>query len=145
MRGRPARNVDYRAKFALIATALAALIAVAVAGASTPLGTSWAGSGSGTTDVVSDGTAGSAEFHYSYQPPGNNGVTGSWQFATTAAEAGTVQVKWAWSGLHAWSKLRRTSIPSSHTTVPRRRLSASTLARRSAVRRLPTGFRTTER
>ena len=55
--------------------------------AGTPLGTHWDATGSGSTTVVSDGTSGPAEFNYFFDPtPGANGVgvSGNWQFATTA-------------------------------------------------------------
>ena len=59
----------------------------------------WTGSGSGTTTVVSDGSSAPAEFTYD-----NSGISasGSWEFKTTAASAGTHDLQWAYTGHHAF-------------------------------------------
>ena len=64
-----------------------------------PVDSPWTGSGSGTTTVVSDGSSAAAEFTYD-----NSGVSasGSWEFKTTAASAGTHDLQWAYTGNHAF-------------------------------------------
>jgi PASTA domain len=65
--------------------ALVALLTVALAGAvaptaaSQPVDSPWAGTGTGTTTVVSDGTTGPAVFSYS-----SSDFQGSWTFSTVA-------------------------------------------------------------
>ena len=62
----------------------------------------WTGSGSGTTTVVSDGSSAQAEFIYD-----NSGTSasGSWEFKTTAALAGTHDLQWAYTGFHAFHQV----------------------------------------
>ncbi len=61
----------------------------------------WAAAGNGTTTVVDDGTGGSPEFTYSYDP-GSGGGTGEWNFFTTAASAEELVLDWSFTGLHAF-------------------------------------------
>ncbi len=58
----------------------------------------WTGSGSGTTTVVSDGSSAPAEFTYDNPGP----FSGSWEFKTTAASAGTHELDWVYSGFHSF-------------------------------------------
>ena len=64
----------------------------------------WTGSGSGTTVVVSDGSSAPAEF--TYNNPGS--FSGSWEFKTTAASAGTHTLDWDYSGLHSFFQVTAT-------------------------------------
>lgn len=58
----------------------------------------WTGGGSGTTNVVSDGSAGPAVFTYAHNGP----YSGSWEFSTTAASTGSHTLTWDYSGFHSW-------------------------------------------
>jgi PASTA domain len=75
-------------RFALVAVLTAALAGVVVSSAaSRPPDAPWAGTGTGTTTVVSDGTLGPAVF--TYDAPGSPDVfreEGSWTFSTVAQE-----------------------------------------------------------
>lgn len=83
--------------------ALRTVLTVAIAGivvqaaASTPVDHPWAGTGTGTTTVVSDGTSGPAVFSYS-----QTGMDGSWSFSTVASGTRVVQLAWAYSGFHSF-------------------------------------------
>ena len=57
----------------------------------------WSGTGTGTTAVVSDGSAPPAVFTYDAWS-----YSGSWDFQATAAAARTVLLKYHYTGLHAW-------------------------------------------
>jgi hypothetical protein len=83
---------------AALTIALAAVLAPAAAAQT--LDSPWTGSGSGTTNVVSDGASAPAEFTYSKLgfPP-----TGTWEFSTTADSARAVELDWAYDGFHAWA------------------------------------------
>lgn len=61
------------------------------------LDTPWSGTGTGTTAVVSDGSAPPAEFAYDAWS-----FYGNWSFQTTAATTRTVLLKYRYEGLHAW-------------------------------------------
>ncbi len=75
------------------------LAAVAVQPAlSNPVDHPWAGSGSGTTTVVSDGSAGPAVFQY--QDLGE--FSGSWNFSTTASTTRTVNLTYDYTGFNAF-------------------------------------------
>lgn len=65
----------------------------------------WTASGPGTVAVVSNGTAGDAVMTYE--------MSGSavwspqeWEFETTASQAGTVTLPWAYSGFHSFFQVR---------------------------------------
>lgn len=60
----------------------------------------WLGAGTGTTTVVSDGSAGPAEFTYDARS-----FSGVWNFQTVAASARTVLLKYHYQGLHAWFRV----------------------------------------
>ena len=66
------------------------------------LDTPWAGSGTGATKVVANGTA--ADPQFDYDATGN--FDGSWTFNATAASDRAVPLKWEYSGLHAWYLVR---------------------------------------
>jgi hypothetical protein len=57
----------------------------------------WSGSGTGTTTVVSDGTATNPQFDYSA-----TAFDGSWTFSTTAGSARSVPVAWESSGFYSF-------------------------------------------
>jgi hypothetical protein len=57
----------------------------------------WSGSGTGTTTVVSDGSAGDPVLTYQA-----NGFAGTWTFGATAASARTVAVAYDYSGFHSF-------------------------------------------
>ena len=61
------------------------------------LDTPWSGTGTGTTAVVSDGSAPPAEFAYDARS-----FYGAWSFQTTADTARTVLLKYSYEGFHAW-------------------------------------------
>ncbi len=69
--------------------------------------TSWSGSGTGSTSVVSDGSTGPAQFTYSYSNgnPGP-GASGSWTFSTTSDSTGPVNLAWSYSGFNAYFEVR---------------------------------------
>jgi hypothetical protein len=76
-----------------------ALAGVAVqAAASHPVDHPWAGAGSGTTTVVSDGTSGPAVFTYSQ----HFGFSGAWSFSTVASSTRTVNLAWNYTGFHSF-------------------------------------------
>lgn len=84
-----------------VAAVCAALGAFAMSGpavAATP----WSGSGTGTTNVVSDGTSSAPEFTYSYSNPCHCGASGSWTFSTTSDVSGSVDLAWSYTGFNAY-------------------------------------------
>jgi hypothetical protein len=86
---------------------LAVVIAACAAAVTATGGTStvWTGSGTGTTTVVNDGaTGGPAEF--TYNGTGINGVSGNWDFHTTAASTGAVALSYTYTGFHAFFSVR---------------------------------------
>ncbi len=102
-RKRASRWLGLVPALALVVASLAGPYAAAAA----PGATAWTGSaGPGTTNVVSDGTAGPAVFTYDYDPTGPTvigaGATGTWTFSTTADASGPVQLDWSYTGFHAF-------------------------------------------
>ena len=61
----------------------------------------WAGTGTATTTVTSDGTTGNPQLDYSV-----NGNSGSWTFNTTAKSARKLPISWRYKGYHAWFQVR---------------------------------------
>jgi hypothetical protein len=89
--------------FALRTVLTIALAGIVVqAAASRPVDHPWAGTGTGTTTVVSDGTSGPAVFSYSQ----TTGFSGSWSFATVASSTRVVQLAWNYSGFHSFFEVR---------------------------------------
>jgi hypothetical protein len=75
-------------------------VAVQVA-ASRPVDAPWAGTGTGTTTVVSDGTSGPAVFSYDQ----TTGFDGSWRFSTVASRTRVVQLAWTYTGFHSFFRV----------------------------------------
>jgi hypothetical protein len=71
----------------------------------TAAATAWNASGPGTVTVVSDGTSGDAAMSYDLQGPAVWSPQ-SWEFETTAAQAGTVTLPWSYTGFHAFFQVR---------------------------------------
>ena len=74
---------------------------------------SWAGDApaeaAGTFLAAGDGAAGPAQFTYDVlddDPDVGNGEAGEWTFFTTAAENGTINVPWRYTGFHAFFQVR---------------------------------------
>lgn len=65
----------------------------------------WTGSGSGSTNVVSDGITPPAVFQYSdnYYVDVYNGYSGSWHFDAVASSTRMVVLKYNYTGFHAYS------------------------------------------
>jgi subtilisin family serine protease len=61
----------------------------------------WSGTGTATTTVTADGTAGNAVLDYSV-----NGFTGNWTFSNTAKSARKQPIAWRYKGYHAWFQVR---------------------------------------
>jgi subtilisin family serine protease len=61
----------------------------------------WAGSGTATTTVTSDGTNGPAVLNYS-----TVGWSGNWTFQNTAQSARKQSIAWRYNGYHAWFQVR---------------------------------------
>lgn len=83
----------------MVPAAILALCAFAVFSSANAelLDTPWSGAGTGTTSIVSDGSAPPAEFGYAAQS-----YFGAWNFQTVAASARTVVLKYKYEGYHAW-------------------------------------------
>jgi hypothetical protein len=87
---------------------LGVALVVAVAGiavqsaASHPVDHPWAGTGSGTTNVVNDGTSGPAVFSYNYFGASCCGATGAWSFSTVASSTRTVKLNYTYAGFNAF-------------------------------------------
>ena len=79
-----------------------ATVTITVTPVNEPVDSPWSGSGSGTTAEVSDGSIVPAVFTYD-----NSGfaASGSWQFETTAAAAGTHTLLWDYTANHAFSQV----------------------------------------
>jgi hypothetical protein len=78
------------------------VVAVSLAGAAPAMAAGgldapWSGSGTGTTTVVSDGSAGNPVFTYQA-----SGFNGTWTFGATAASARTATVAYDYSGFHSF-------------------------------------------
>src|SRR5688500_9827868 len=56
----------------------------------------------GIKTVPRDGAGGVAEFQYNHDLGVSGGASGSWDFHTTAAQSGTVNLDFLFTGLHAW-------------------------------------------
>jgi hypothetical protein len=90
-------------RFGLGAVLVLALAGIAVQpAASHPVDNPWAGTGSGTTNVVSDGTSGPAVLSYNYFGNPCCGATGSWSFSTVASSTRTVELNWTYTGFNAY-------------------------------------------
>ena len=70
-------------------------------GAGTNVDAPWAGGGTGTTNIASDGTGARPRFEYHV-----NGDGGVWVFSATAGSARRIAVDWCYSGFHAWFNVR---------------------------------------
>jgi hypothetical protein len=84
----------------LVSLVVAAAVSLAGAGpamAAGGLDAPWSGSGTGTTTVVSDGSAGDPVLTYQA-----NGFAGTWTFGATAASARTATVAYDYSGYHSF-------------------------------------------
>jgi hypothetical protein len=81
----------------MLVVAAVPLAGAAPAMAAGGLDAPWSGSGTGTTTVVSDGSAGDPVFAYQV-----NGFDGTWSFRATAASARTVTVAYDYSGFHSF-------------------------------------------
>jgi hypothetical protein len=85
-------------RFGLGAALTVAFAAILVPlAAANPVDHPWTGSGTGTTTVVSDGTAGPAVFQYNQV-----GRDGAWNFSTTASSTRVVQLAWTYTGFHSF-------------------------------------------
>lgn len=69
---------------------------------SNPVDHPWTGSGSGTTTVVSDGSAGPAVFQYHVFGSPFSGASGAWSFSTTASATQTVNLTYDYTGFNAF-------------------------------------------
>ena len=101
-----------RCQFQLMFPCLALSSVVLVIALLLPIGalaqtvdTPWTGSGSGTTTVLSDGSSAPSQFTYDQQ---YQGFSGSWEFKTTAASAGTHNLTWDYAGFHAYYQVKVT-------------------------------------
>jgi hypothetical protein len=61
----------------------------------------WVGSGLGTVNVVSNGTIPPAQMNYKMNPAGLR-TTRTWSFSTTAGSTGTRNLKYEYTGFHAY-------------------------------------------
>lgn len=89
---------------ALSIRALSVLFALLLGGSSAHaalLDIPWSGQGTGTTTLVSDGTAPPAEFHYLAQGP----FSGNWSFATVAGYSRMVILTYEYTGYHSWFRV----------------------------------------
>lgn len=77
----------------------------AFAKAPSPARVAWTATGPGTVTRVADGTAGDAVMSYEMH---GSGVWSpqTWQFTTTAAQAGTVSLPWSYVGFHSFFRVR---------------------------------------
>ena len=90
-------------RFGLGAVLVVASAAIAVQpAASHPVDNPWVGTGSGTTNVVSDGTSGAAVFSYSDVDSCHCGISGSWNFSTVAGSTRTLKLNYTYAGFHAY-------------------------------------------
>ena len=80
--------------------ALALGVALWLSAAAGAAATPWSGSGTGTTSVVSNGTAGVAQFTYSDSE--FCCASGSWTFSTVSNSSGSIPLDWSYSGYHAF-------------------------------------------
>ncbi len=64
--------------------------------------TPWGGSGTGSTNVASDGSSAPAQFTYNWNDPCSCGTSGNWSFSTTSDVSGTVSLSWTYTGFNAW-------------------------------------------
>jgi hypothetical protein len=87
-----------RGSLTVLAVVACALCLSGTAFAATP----WSGSGTGTPNLVSDGTSSPAEFSYAYTNPCPCGASGSWTFSTTSDITGSVDLSWAYTGFNAY-------------------------------------------
>jgi hypothetical protein len=62
----------------------------------------WSGSGTPSTEVISDGSAGAAVFTYDNGAPGSSGANGSWEFSAVATTNATVDMDYRFTGFHAF-------------------------------------------
>ena len=85
---------------AMVVPVLLTVAPVALAVDDTPsIAGTWSGSGPGITSVVHNGTGGLAEFTYNDDRGTGGGVPlETWDFHTTAATAGTVNLAYAFEG-----------------------------------------------
>src|SRR4051794_15879693 len=77
------------------------LLVTARPAAAAKLDAPWAGSGTATTKVASDGAAADPEFDYAAK-----GFSGSWSYSTVGGSTRAVPVKWDYSGFHAWYQVK---------------------------------------
>jgi hypothetical protein len=81
---------------AALTIALAAVLAPAAAAQT--LDSPWAGSGSPTVSVVSNGASAPAELTYT-----RSAFSGNWEFSTTAGSTRTVELEWTYDGFHSYA------------------------------------------
>lgn len=94
------RAITGRKRLAVVAAGVLCwvLVVPTAALAATP----WSGNGTGTTNVISDGTSSPAEFNYSYSNPCHCGASGNWTFSTTSDISGSVDLAWTYTGFNAY-------------------------------------------
>jgi hypothetical protein len=61
----------------------------------------WTGSGPGTAEVVSDGSAAAPEFRYALYGP-EVWSTSTWRFSATTTASGPIEIGYVYSGFHAF-------------------------------------------
>jgi Peptidase family C25 len=106
-RRRDRRRFAFGPLATLAALTLAFVAVFASVTASSAADGPWTGSGTGATTVAQDNGTSLKVFTYSVGPLAtSNGASGNWTFSTTAAAAGTPDLRWSYKGFHAWFQVR---------------------------------------